>query len=57
MMHLLGGAALQYFFTNLLTFPLPGIERLKRLARLAFGFTICSTVALGWEIAEFVSDR
>lgn len=56
-MHVLGGAALQYFFYNVLSFPWSWIGAITRFAKIIFAFTLSCTVATLWELAEFLSDR
>ena len=56
-MHVLGGAALQYFFYNVLSLPFSWIGALTRFAKMIFAFTLTCTIATLWELGEFVSDR
>ncbi len=56
-MHVLGGAACQYFFYNVLTLPFPWIGTLTRFAKTIFAFTLTCTIATLWELGEFVCDR
>jgi hypothetical protein len=56
-LHVLGGAACQYFFYNLLSLPFSWIGTLTRYAKTIFAFTLTCTVATLWEFGEFVSDR
>jgi hypothetical protein len=54
-LHVLGGAACQYFFYNVLSFN--WIGTLTRFAKTIFAFTLTSTIATLWELGEFISDR
>lgn len=56
-MHVLGGAACQYFFYNVLSLNFSWIGTLTRFAKIIFAFTLTSTIATLWELGEFISDR
>jgi len=56
-LHVLGGAACQYFFFNVLSLPFSWIGTLTRFAKTIFAFTLTCTIATLWELGEFVSDR
>ena len=56
-MHVLGGAALQYYFYNVLSPGWSWIGTLTRFAKMIFAFTSTSTIATLWELGEFVSDK
>jgi len=56
-LHVLGGAACQYFFFNMLSLPFSWIGTLTRFAKTIFAFTLTCTIATLWELGEFVSDR
>jgi hypothetical protein len=56
-MHVLGGAACQYFFYNVLSLPFSAIGTLTRFAKTIFAFTLTCTAATLWELGEFISDR
>jgi hypothetical protein len=56
-LHVLGGAACQYFFYNVLSLPFSWIGTLTRFAKIIFAFTLTCTVATLWELGEFILDR
>jgi hypothetical protein len=56
-LHVLGGAACQYFFYNVLSLPFSWMGSLTRFAKTIFAFTLTSTIATLWELGEFISDR
>lgn len=56
-MHVLGGAALQYYFCNVLSLGWSWIGPLTRFAKMIFAFTSTATVATLWELGEFISDK
>jgi len=56
-LHVLGGAACQYFFFNVLSLPFSWIGTITRFAKTIFAFTLTCTIATLWELGEFVSDR
>lgn len=56
-LHVLGGAACQYFFYNVLSLPFSSVGTLTRFAKIIFAFTLTSTIATLWELGEFISDR
>ena len=56
-LHILGGAACQYFFYNVLSLGFVWIGTLSGFAKRIFAFTLTSAVATLWELGEFVSDR
>jgi hypothetical protein len=56
-LHVLGGAACQYFFYNVLLLPFSWIGTLTRFAKTIFAFTLTCTAATLWELGEFISDR
>lgn len=56
-LHVLGGAACQYFFYNVLSLNFSWIGKLTRFAKTIFAFTLTCTIATLWELGEFISDR
>lgn len=56
-LHVLGGAACQYFFYNVLSLPFLWIGTLTRFGKTIFAFTLTCTIATLWELGEFISDR
>lgn len=56
-LHVLGGAACQYFFYNVLSLPFSSIGTLTRFAKIIFAFTLTATIATLWELGEFILDR
>jgi hypothetical protein len=56
-LHVLGGAACQYYFYNVLSLGWSWIGTLTRFAKMIFAFTSTATVATLWELGEFISDK
>ncbi len=56
-LHLLGGAACQYYFYNVLSLDWLWIGTLTRFAKMIFAFTSTATIATSWELGEFISDK
>ena len=55
--HLLGGAAVAYFFLEALTRSRDTIGAICFPAKLVFAFALTCTVGLGWELGEFTIDH
>ena len=56
-MHLLGGAAMAYFFYQVLTIWATAFGKSKQLARLVMAFCFATTVAVFWEFIEFTGGE
>lgn len=57
LLHLLGGAALGFFFHQAIRIAGDLLGSLRAFAQYVFAFGLACTVGLFWEIAEFAIDR
>jgi hypothetical protein len=56
-MHFLGGAAIAYFFYEVLLMKHTWFGKSKPLAHLLLAFCLAVTVAVFWEFLEFAGDK
>lgn len=57
LLHLLGGAALGFFFHRAIRIAADLLGSLRAFAQYVFAFALACTVGLFWEITEFTLDR
>ena len=55
-LHVFGGAALAFFFFQAIAIAGSSLGRLRPLGRYVMAFALACTIALLWEIGEFIWD-